>query len=711
MPDRKRRQPRLPGPDIVRRQVVLEEHDLAPDGSFVIVSRRFVAGNGYASNLYLVPTGAAASGRAAGTRRRAIPVPRQLTRGTARDMRPAISPDGTRVAFTRREPGADAATVLVLVIGGGEADRRTSGLGVGEIAWSPDGRWIAFTAEADPQRLIVGPVVDGQEPRARHVNHLDWRYDEMGYLDRRSQLHVVAAEGEPRPRQLTGIEGGVSGITWRPDGRGIAFVADPRPDADRHPRTSIWEVPFDGRTRGGSAAAHEVMVLAGPVRSPAYSPDGRLIAAVGVDDPDGFDDVAPTLFVGSADGSERAVALAPAQDRPVGSWVDTDLTGWQAEPRPGPVWAGVAAILALVSDRGRSHPWRFPVDPATGRPDGDPVRLASGDAVAVTLASGANRITITATLGARPPELYEVEPDSGLRRLTTLGSTWTDRLAWPEMRLVLAPGPGGPIETWIASPADAGDAPLPTIVDVHGGPLGAWAPAPSIEVVLLCARGYRVVLPNIRGSATYGGDWIRPQLGDWGGVDAADVHAALDHTIALGLADPERLGALGLSYGGFMVNWLVGTTDRFRAAVSENGVTNQVSAWAHSDDGPEYCRTSRMGDPTTPEGVEQLWRQSPLRNVASVRTPLLMLQAEADRRCPPSDNEQYFVALRWLGREVEYVLYPEEFHVYQASGRPDRRIDRMNRVLDWFDRFVGADGAKGSVAGSARRASAADHGA
>jgi dipeptidyl aminopeptidase/acylaminoacyl peptidase len=271
-----------------------------------------------------------------------------------------------------------------------------------------------------------------------------------------------------------------------------------------------------------------------------------------------------------------------------------------------------------------------------------------------------------------------------------MGGDWLDGVAWPEMRVVEAPGPGGPIETWVASPRGAGERALPAVVDVHGGPLGAWSPAPSLEVALLCARGYRVILPNIRGSTSYGQEWIAPQLGDWGGVDADDVHAALDHVIALGLADPARLGVLGLSYGGFMVNWLVGTTDRFRAAVSENGVTNQVSAWAASDTGPEYCRAARLGDPTTPEGVEQLWRQSPLRNVASVRTPLLLLQSEADRRCPASDNEQFFVALRQLGRTVEYVLYPDEFHVVQATGRIDRRIDRMTRMLDWFDRFMRA---------------------
>ena len=666
--------------DTVHRQVVLEEHDLAPDGSFAIVTRRVADANRYASHLWLVPLAGAAAARAGD--------PRQLTRGTMRDMRPTVSPDGRRVAFTRRQPGADDASLLVLDLGGGEADRRTTGLDVGEIAWSPDGRWIALTADVDPQRFIVGeaPGADG-EPLARHVAVLNWRFDEVGYLDRRSQLHVIAASGDTTTRRLTSVTSGASGVAWRPDGRAIAFVADPREDADRHPRTSIWEVPFDGRAQGKPPELREILALAGPVRLPAYSPDGRWVAAIGVDDTDHFDDIAPSLFVGPADGSAPAVPLAPDLDRPVGNWADTDLTGWQAEQRPGPSWDGPGSIVALVTDRGRAHPWRFVLDPATGRAVGDPVRLAQGDVLANTLALGGGRITVTATLGVRPPELALVE-GGGIRPVTTMGSSWTDGLAWPEMRVVEAPGPGGPIETWIASPSGAGDGPLPTIVDVHGGPLGAWAPAPSIEVVLLCARGYRVVLPNIRGSASYGGEWIRPQLGDWGGVDAEDVHAALDHVVDLGLADPDRLGALGLSYGGFMVNWLVGTTDRFRAAVSENGVTNQVSAWAHSDEGPEYCRTARMGDPTTPAGVALLWRQSPLRNVADVHTPLLMLQAEADRRCPPADNEQYFVALRWLGREVEYVLYPEEFHVYQATGRPDRRIDRMTRVLDWFDRHI-----------------------
>ncbi len=687
MPTPRRRTLRPPTPESLREQVVLEEHDLAPDGSFAIVTRRFVEGEEYLSHLWLVPLGVDDA------------EPRQLTTGTVRDMEPRIAPDGTSVAFTRHTPAVHRQDIRILDLRGGESVGPALGeLSAVDIAWSPDGRRIAFRARTDPQRFIVGPVPkpddkDAMEPRARRVTTLDYRWDETGYLDRRRQLHIVDASDGAVPRRLTDLACGVDAFAWRPDGRAIAIVADPREDADLHPRTSIWEVEVPGGAAARRAKRpssmpepREILALAGPVSRPAYSPDGRWLAGVGVDDPDFFDDVSPTLFVGPADGSAPAVALAPDLDRPIGNWADTDLTGWQGEQSPGPTWDGPDGVIVLVSDRGRTHPWRFPVDPASGRPAGDPRRLAHGDVMAHTLGVGGGRVTVTATVGARPPELCLIEPSGDVRPVTTMGSAWIDRLAWPSMRCVDVPGPGGPIETWIASPAGVpDDEALPTVVDVHGGPLGAWSPAPSLEVVLLCARGYRVVLPNIRGSCSYGAEWIASQLGDWGGPDAEDVHAALDHVVRIGLADPDRLGALGLSYGGFMVNWLVGTTDRFRATVSENGVTNQVSAWAHSDSGPEYCRAARMGDPTTPDGVDQLWRQSPLRNVANVRTPLLMLQSEADRRCPAADNEQYFAALRWLRRDVEFVIYPEEYHGIQATGRIDRRIDRMTRILDWFD--------------------------
>ena len=265
------------------------------------------------------------------------------------------------------------------------------------------------------------------------------------------------------------------------------------------------------------------------------------------------------------------------------------------------------------------------------------------------------------------------------------------------MREVRGAGPGGLIHTWIASPAGAGRTAAPDHRRHPRRPARRLGAGSLIEVVLLCARGYRVVLPNIRGSTSYGRDWIRPHLGNWGGPDAEDVHAALDHAIALGLADPDRLGVLGLSYGGFMVNWLVGTTDRFKAAVSVAGSRTRSRPGRTATPG-STSTAGRCWEPLDPEGVEKLWRQSPLANVANVHAA-----ADPPGRGGPAlhaeDNVQLFTALRVLGRTVEYVLYPEEPHVYFTAGRPDRRIDHMTRMLDWFDRHV-----RGLEAGPATRA-------
>ena len=662
---------------LVRAQVVFEEHDLAPDGAFAVVVRRLVDGNGYVSHLWLVPLGS-----------RGVTPPRRLTAGRVRDSRPRISPDGRRVAFRRRLPDDPKSVSALRVL---ELDRARAWPlsrphhSVEEAEWSPDGTRLAFTAEVDPPRFLVGPPSRGGDasPVARVIRRLDWRHDGSGFLDRWAHLFVIDAQPGAAARQLTAGDFGVAGIAWHPDGASIAFAADLKPEADLRPGTSIWSVEADGT----GAEPRRILSLAGWAGSPVFSPDGRWLAATGVDDADMLDDISPTPFVGPADGGGPARALAPRLDRPIGHWTETDLTGWMADYRPGPAWLDERTIVAIVSDRGRAVPWAFPVEPDTGRAVGAPRRLVEADASCFSLATGGGVVSLLGTLGERAPELMTVD-GAALRTRSRTGSGWQRRFPWPEMRCIVAPGRGGGIETWIASPRDAGGAALPTVVDIHGGPLGAWGPTPSVEVMLLAARGYRVVLPNIRGSATYGRDWIAPQLGDWGGVDAADAHAAIDHVVGLGLADPERLGVLGLSYGGFLVHWLIGTSDRFRAAVSENGVANQVAAWANSDSGVEYDRAARLGDVLTAEGVEKLWRQSPLRHVATMRTPLLMLQGEADLRCPPADAEQLFTALRVLGREVEYVLYPDESHIFQATGRPDRRIDRMTRMLDWFDRHL-----------------------
>ena len=687
-------------PADLRSVVVVEELDLSADGRLAIVGRRSIAGDRYLSHLLAIDLGAG----------RDIAPPRPLTTGSTRDSFPRLSPDGRTLAFIRRDPSDNDAVAAIGLLPlrrtGGSAAVGMARVGrhgaVGEVAWSPDGRRLAFTAQVDPPRFIVGAVppvagrrpADRRTPTARRITRTDWRWDEEGHRDRWSHLFVIDRSGG-RPRQVTSGDWGVADICWHPDGRTVAFTSDRGPRPDLHPRTTIWSVDVDAR----DPAAREVLAPGGWANHPAWSPDGRWIAAVGIMTAEPFDDVSPGVLVGPAEGSAAPVHLAPDLDRPVGNWVDCDLNGWFVFGRTGPFWLDDHRLAAIVTDRGRSAPHVFGFDPATGRRRPHHATDA-GEMTTHSMAAARNGLVATlATVGTRAMELHTIDlgvtaralglRGPGYRRRSNLGSRWQAPFAMPDMRLIEAPGPAGPIDVWIASPPglDSGSA-IPTIVDIHGGPLGAWAPTPHLEVYLLTGRGYRVVLPNIRGSTSYGAAWIRELFGDWGGVDAADIDAVVHHVVALGLSDPERLGVMGLSYGGFLVNWLVGTTDRFRAAVSENGVTNQVSGWASSDSGPEFDRAQRLGDPLTPGGVERLWRQSPLRNVGSIRTPLLMLQAEDDRRCPAANNEQLFIALRHLGRNVEYVLYPEESHVYAAAGRPDRRIDRMSRGLARFDTYL-----------------------
>ena len=731
-------QPMTPG-DITRVAVV-EELDVNPDGRLAVVARRVVHRGHYRTHLHLVDLGDPAHPHR--SPRRAV----RLTDGPVIDGHPRISPDGRLIAFLRRSadtgrtPKAGGGrtpepptTILVMPIAGGRtrtiAPRGTKpGFGaISEIAWSPDGSRLAMAAEIDPPRWLVGPhppvgsTASGDTPssRARRITRTDWRWDENGHVDRWAHLFVVdvpvGRAAPDRPRQITSGDHGVSGLAWHPDGATVAFVTDRNPEADVHPRPIVWAVDVDAGPRARRSKPWPVLDAPGGASHPAWSPDGRWLVAVGWDDPDWTDEASPGLLLAPATGPAAPCTLAPDLDRPVGNWCDTDLHGWTVSSRIGPAWLDDRTIVATVTDRGRSLPRRWTIDPDSGRPIQGPSAASRTDpgpeldltthALAIAPRAERGRMVVLGTLGGRAMEVMTVEFDGdrtaepgGDGRLRTavhthtrFGSSWQKRFAQPTMKRLDVVGPGGPIETWVASPPDAGDAPLPTIVDIHGGPLGCWAPAPGVEVMLLTGAGYRVALPNIRGSAGYGAGWIAPQLGHWGGPDADDVHAVVDHLVDRGWADADRLGVLGLSYGGFLVNWLVGTTDRFAAAVSENGVTNQISAWANSDYGPEYCRAARLGNPFSPEGVERLWRQSPLRNVADVHTPLLLLQAEADLRCPPQDNEQFFIALRHLGREVEYVLYPDESHVYATAGRPDRRIDRMERVLDWFARHLVVD--------------------
>ncbi|MGI8657365.1 MAG: S9 family peptidase [Candidatus Limnocylindria bacterium] len=649
---------------LVRAQIALESFCLAPDGASLVYALRRVRRDEYESHLWLRPY---RGGRA-----------RQLTRGRVRDGSPSISADGTRVAFVRTAVGSPDAVgqAWILPVDGGEAWQLTTlEHGVASALWSPDGRSLALVAQAGDHRFIVGPEGKGRTPVARRLTRLDFRDDESGHVVRRAHLWLVSAREGARPRQLTSGDFDVLNPAWAPDGRRIAFSADRGPDTAISPRLQIWTVG----TESSRPRVRELAGLAGDADRPSYAPDGRRLAFIGTDVDDPADEVPPSVWVMELPGG-RPEPLTARLDRPVGEWAWCDLL--MTEETPGPAWIDEATLGVIIGDHGRDIPYRVSLDGSAS-----PLVEASLPIAASGIEAAAGHVVVAAALDAGAGDLYAIE-HGRLRPISREGSSWMRRFPAVELAELELPGPGGPIHSWLASPRGAGRRRLPTVLHVHGGPTGAWGPGGTMDSLALCAAGYRVLMPNIRGSATFGANWVGALSAKWGSVDAEDALAAVDALVERGLADPNRLMVMGLSYGGFLAQWLVGVTDRFAAASSENGVANQISTWANSFFGVYYNRRAGLGDPLTDRGMRALWASSPMRNVSAVTTPLLMLQAEEDRICPASDNEQFFTALKVLGRKVEMILYPDEHHGMKSSGRPDRRIDRMERILAWFARHA-----------------------
>lgn len=611
--------------------------------------------------------------------------PVRLTYGNA-DSHPRWSPDGATLAFLRREPETPA-QIWVLPTDGGEARKLTDlTLGATAFVWSPDSSRLAVTAPVDIEGT---PEDDKEKERRQHaplvIRAAGFKIDGTGLVgSKRVHLHVVDAQ-TGAAEQLTKNDFNVQTPAWSPDGRRIAFAGSAS-DRDVTGRAGLYVVDA-----GGGEEA-EIADWPGTAVAPVFSGDGETIVFCG------REVVAPghtRLFRVPADGGEPALLL-DSFDRNI-------MVGGPAYPGAPPRFTSDGRLLFCARDRGCTHIYAADNMQATKIVGGED-RVASGvDCVGDTVAYVVSAPDIPSDV------LLAASDGSNERRLTNLSGELLDEieLHLPESRTFTAPD-GREIHGWVVR--GSGDEPGPLLMDVHGGPHNAWNPSflasVHMYIEVLAHQGWNVLLLNPRGSDGYGEDFYTavsrgasatgrrgglggrsaPDQTGWGLADENDFLSALDALVDEGVADPKRVAVCGYSYGGYMANWLSARTDRFAAVVSGGCVSNEASMYGSSDLG-YWIGAHEMGAELH-EARERYAEVSPLSYVENVTAPTLLLHGERDDRCPVGQAEEWFVALRRRGVEVEFVRYPNASHLFILLGRPSHRIDYNKRIADWVTRHA-----------------------
>ena len=629
--------------------------------------------------------------------------PRLLTRGF-RDTAPQYSPDGSRLAFLRAEAEGRPQLCVVDAYGGEPRVLTDAPLGVEEFAFSPDGARVAFTARVPEEGrygTLDGVGAGAEDPR--HVRHLNYRLNGVGYThDQRAQLFVldlpaldeepfVEARGRAKASEAEGTGDAGSG---RPEARQLTDAAVDH----AHPSFSadgawVYTVSVLDPALIDTLGARAVRTPVGGGASEAVGPlpeEAALVQAVReAPDGSGLYVVASSLGASGTDFVGRPAHLfwhTPGAAAPESATVRLTADGDDLGEAPAVLRVDAAGrALVLARHRGTVSVLALAPD----RPGRAPVReeLAGGDVVVTGVdcavsTGGSGAVVATVADPEGPGELAAVGREGELRRLTDLNAPL--RAAAPPRlprELVARAADGTPVHGWAVLPD--GDGPHPALLMVHGGPFAQYTGAWFDEAQVLAGAGYAVLMCNPRGSAGYGEDHARAIRGRMGTDDAADVLAFLEGALdAIPGLDPDRLGILGGSYGGYLTAWVIAHEHRFRAAVVERGFLDPASFVGSADIGWFFPGEYTGWDPAA------MAAQSPMARAGDVRTPTLVIHSEEDWRCPVEQAQRYYAALRLAGTEAELLLFPGENHELSRSGTPHHRLARFEHILRWWARHL-----------------------
>jgi dipeptidyl aminopeptidase/acylaminoacyl peptidase len=622
--------------------------------------------------------------------------PRPMTGGT-RDTTPRWSGDGNQLAFVRvveKDNKPQPAQIYVMAMSGGEARAVTEiPRGAGNPAWSPDGKTIAFSSSAKPEDLNK-PEKKPDDPResdVRVITEAVYRANGVpgsGFIDRDrpSQIWVTAVSGDgakpATPKRLTSGAYSAGNFEWSRDGSRIFFVADPRKEP--------YYSPFDSDLFAVSKEGGEPQRIAsieGGIGDYAQSPDGKRLAFVGTlhGEPERSHSQSDLWVMDLSGGTPRNLTGSYDYD------IDGGIGGDQRAPRgshpAGPIWsADGRTILIKVGEQGNANIVR--VDAASGRLE--PLTSGNHEVMSYTSDAKGSRLAYVRSTATVVGDLYaaDVSSPGSAKKLTLFNDELFNGLAMNEPEeMWYTSFDGKKIQGWILKPPDFDPGKkYPLILQIHGGPHSAYGNTFTHEFQWMAAKGYVVLYTNPRGSSNYGQDFGNIIQFAYPGDDYKDLMAGVDEILKKGYIDESRMGVTGGSGGGLLTNWVVTQTPRFKAAVSQRDISDWTNFWYTADFTlfrQTWFRKPPFQDPADFD------RRSPITNVEKIQTPLMFILGDEDWRTPPSaGGEDLFRALKFLKRPTVMVRFPNENHELSRSGKPWHRVERLQHIVGWFDKWL-----------------------
>lgn len=676
MPAKKSRKRRIKAEDLYEFKFI-SGNRLSPDGKHVVYSLHRVDRKTEKkfSNLWIAPTG---KGK-----------PWQFTHGDQADVNPRWSPDGSKIVFlSNRENPEKPPELYIIPFAGGEARKLTSlGGTIAYYEWAPDGKKIGIMfrkKDAEIAELEKNPAKKKLGVKSYHIRRVHFKANGAGFLPK-ERFHIWMVDAKTgKAKQITGVNKTEAmkfdeeGPFFSPDGRYILYESNRAKDPDLEPWASEFYIM---PVKGGKARKIETFL--GYKFRPSFSPDGKYIAFLGRTDKGKWWKQI-RLWVVPAHGSAKPECLTKDYDFNVSAWTIGDVVG-HTEGSP-PTWSPDSKeIYFQVAHHGKTMLFSSDLKGKV-----EEVIDEKGVVGAFSFSRDHSQLAFTFANLFNPGDIWVRDMISGTtRQITRVNNRLLKSLDLGKIEEVWFDDADKSMKLhgWILKPP--GFSPkkkYPSILEVHGGPRVPYGFMFMHEFYFLAAQGYVVYYSNPRGGQGYGETHAKAIWNNWGNADYRDIMAWTDHVVKKTYIDKKKMGVTGGSYGGYMTNWIIGHTNRFAAAVTQRCVSNLISMWGSSDG--NWIFQMEFGEKPPYENFANFWRQSPIKYIGNAKTPTLVIHSENDYRTDTEQGEQVFVALKKLGVPTEMVRYPQESHELSRSGRTDRRIDRLNHILRWFDVYL-----------------------